>query len=61
MRNTADVTGGKSIAAWSQSISTENTIDPLVAFYDFYGRKREVMFLYFVPDTTRDISKHKKL
>jgi hypothetical protein len=27
---------------------------PLVAFYDIHGRKREVLFFYFVPDTTRD-------
>jgi hypothetical protein len=26
----------------------------LIAFYDIHGRKREVLFLYFVPDTTRD-------
>jgi hypothetical protein len=28
--------------------------NPLVAFYDIHGRKREVLFFYFVPDTTRD-------
>jgi hypothetical protein len=27
---------------------------PLVAFYDIHGRKREVLFFYSVPDTTRD-------
>jgi hypothetical protein len=48
MRNTADVTGGKPIA-----------INPLVAFYDIHGGKREVLFFYFVPDTTRDIIIHK--
>jgi hypothetical protein len=54
MSNTADVTGGKPIAVWSQSISGVNAINPLVAFYDIHGRKREVLFIYFVPDTTRD-------
>jgi hypothetical protein len=39
MRNTADVTGGKH-AAWSQSISGTNGINPLIAFYDIHGRKR---------------------
>jgi hypothetical protein len=33
---------------------------PLVAFYAIDGRKREVLFFYFVPDTTRDYSKYKK-
>jgi hypothetical protein len=54
MRNTADVTGDKSIAVWSQSISGENADNPLVAFYDIHGRKREVLYFYFVPETTRD-------
>jgi hypothetical protein len=27
-----------------------------VAFYDIHGRKKEVLFFYFVPDTTRDSS-----
>jgi hypothetical protein len=47
------VTDGKPIAVWSQSISGVSAINPLVAFYDFYGRKREVLFFYSVPDTTR--------
>jgi hypothetical protein len=51
MRNTADVTGGKPIAVLLQSISG---VSPLVAFYDIHGGKREVLFFYFVPDTTRD-------
>jgi hypothetical protein len=29
-------------------------LNPLVAFYDIHGKTREVLFLYFVPDTTRD-------
>jgi hypothetical protein len=51
MRDTADVTGGKPIAVWSQSISGVRSIN---AFYDICGRKGEVLFFYFVPDTTRD-------
>jgi hypothetical protein len=31
-----------------------NAINLLVAFYDIHGRKGEVLFFYFVPDTTRD-------
>jgi hypothetical protein len=50
----ADVTDGKSIAVWSQSISGVSAINPLVAFFDIHGRKREVLFFYFVPDTTQD-------
>jgi hypothetical protein len=38
-----------------QSISGVSAINPLVAFYDIHGGKREVLFFYFVPDTTRDI------
>jgi hypothetical protein len=54
MRNTADVTGGKPIAVLLQSISGASAINPLVAFYDIHGRKREVLFFFFVQDTTRD-------
>jgi hypothetical protein len=39
----------------SQLISGVSAINPLVAFYDIHGRKREVLFFYFVPNTTRDI------
>jgi hypothetical protein len=53
-RNTADVTGGKPIANVLQSISGVSAINPLVALYDIHGGKREVLFFYFVPDTTRD-------
>jgi hypothetical protein len=42
MRNTADVTGGKPIAALLQPISGVSAINPLVAFYDVHGGKREV-------------------
>jgi hypothetical protein len=54
MRNTADVTGGKPIAVLLQSISGVSDNNPLVAFYDIHGGKREVLFFYFVPDTTRE-------
>jgi hypothetical protein len=37
-----------------QSISGVSAINPLVAFYEIHGGKREVLFFYFVPDTTRD-------
>jgi hypothetical protein len=48
------VTGGKPIAVLLQSISGVSAMNPLVAFYDIHGGKREVLFFYFVPDTTRD-------
>jgi hypothetical protein len=54
------VTGDKLIAVLSQSVSGVNAINPLVAFYDIHGRKREVLFFYFVPDTTRDIKYRQK-
>jgi hypothetical protein len=54
MRNTADVTGGKPIAVLLQSITGVSAINPLVAFYDIHGGKREVLFFYSVPGTTRD-------
>jgi hypothetical protein len=55
MKDTADVTGGKLIGVLLQSISGVSAINPLVAFYDIHGGKREVLFFYFVPDTTRDL------
>jgi hypothetical protein len=55
MRNTTDVTGGKLIAVLLQSISGVSAINPLIAFYDIHGGKREALFFYFIPDTTRDI------
>jgi hypothetical protein len=53
MKNTADVTGGKPIAVLLQSILGVSAINSLDAFYDTHGGKREVLFFYFVPDTTR--------
>jgi hypothetical protein len=52
MKNTADVRGGKPIAVLLQSISS--AVNPLVTLNDIHGGKREVLFFYFVPDTTRD-------
>jgi hypothetical protein len=54
MRNTADVTGGKPLAVLLQSISGVSAINPLVPIYDIHREKREVIFFYFVPDTTRE-------
>jgi hypothetical protein len=51
MKNTADVTCGKPIAVLLQLISGVSAINPLVAFYDTHGGKREVLFFYFVPET----------
>jgi hypothetical protein len=48
------MTGGKPIAVLLQSISGVSAINSLVAFYDIHGGKREALFFYFVPDTTRD-------
>jgi hypothetical protein len=53
MKNTAEVTGGKPIAVLLQSISGVSALNPLVAFYDIHGGKREVLFFYFFPDTKR--------
>jgi hypothetical protein len=35
-------------------ISDGSATNPLVAFYDIHGGKREMLFFYFVPDITRD-------
>jgi hypothetical protein len=43
------MTGGKPIAVWSQSISGVSAINPLVAFYDIHGGKRELLLFYFCP------------
>jgi hypothetical protein len=49
MKNTADVTDGKPIAVLLQSMSGVSAFNPLVT-----RGKREVLFFYFVPDTSRD-------
>jgi hypothetical protein len=48
------VKGGKPIAVLLQSI-LDVSDNPLVAFYDIHGGKKEVLFFYFVPECTRDI------
>jgi hypothetical protein len=53
MRNTADVRGGKPIAILLQSVSVVSAINPLVAFYDIHGGKRDALFFYFTPHHTR--------
>jgi hypothetical protein len=50
MMNAADETGGKPIAVLLQSISDVSAL----VFYDIHEGKREVLFFYFVADTTRD-------
>jgi hypothetical protein len=45
----------KPIGVLLQFISGVSAINPLVAFYNSHGGKREVLFFNFVPDTTRDI------
>jgi hypothetical protein len=47
MRNTADLTGGKPIAAHLVAVSDLHAVNPLVAFSDSHGRKREVLFFCF--------------
>jgi hypothetical protein len=53
MRNTADVTGGKSIAVLLQSISSVSAINPLVAFYDIHGGERNDILLFCPGHHTR--------
>jgi hypothetical protein len=48
------VTGGQSIAVLLQSILGVSAINPLAAFYDIHGGKRDVLFFYFLPDPSRD-------
>jgi hypothetical protein len=43
------------VVSRSQSILGVSVVNPLVAFYDIYGRKGDVLFFYFVSDTTRDL------
>jgi hypothetical protein len=50
------VTGDKPIAVLLQPISGVSAVNPLVAFYDIHGGKREVLFFYCVPDTTLENS-----
>jgi hypothetical protein len=51
-----EVTGGKPIAVWSQSISGVKAINPLVAFYDIHGRERCYSFILSrTPHETREV------
>jgi hypothetical protein len=52
MKNAADVTGGNPIVVLLPISGV--SADLLVAFYDIHGGKREVLFFYLVPNTTRD-------
>jgi hypothetical protein len=56
MSNTAEVTCGKPIAVWLQSVSGVNA-NPLVAFYDIHGRKREVLF-FILSRTPHEMFNH---
>jgi hypothetical protein len=53
MRNTPEVTGDKHFAVFLQSFLGGDAVNPLVAFYDIHGRKRE-LFICFDQDTIRD-------
>jgi hypothetical protein len=56
MSSTADVTGGKPIAICSQSVL--GAINHLVAFYDIYGRKGEVLLFCPGHHTRRDTGQY---
>jgi hypothetical protein len=51
LRNKYSMKGGKPFAVWSQYISDMSAVGPLVFTTSM---EREVVFFYFVPDTTRD-------
>jgi hypothetical protein len=63
MRDTADVTGGRPIAVLLQSISGVSAINPLVAFYDIHGIKREVLLrsLIILEVILRSVSQIKRI
>jgi hypothetical protein len=50
MRNTAEVTGARPIAVYSQPISGVSADNTLVAVYEIHGRKGEVLFSLLCPD-----------
>jgi hypothetical protein len=52
VRNNVEVTGGKPTAVRLQSILDVSAVNPLIAFYDIYGRKGEALFYSSVSDTT---------
>jgi hypothetical protein len=47
-------TVNRQVVSPSPSDRSLSAVNPLVAFYDIHGTKREVLFFYIVPDTTRD-------
>jgi hypothetical protein len=53
MRITADVTGGKPIAALLQSISGVSAIKPLVGFYDIL-EEREMCYSFILSRTPHE-------
>jgi hypothetical protein len=56
MKNIAGVTGGKPIAVSSHFISGVSAVNPLVAFYDIYGRNGGVLF-FFLCNTPHKITR----
>jgi hypothetical protein len=42
--STVDMTGGKPIAVWLQSILGQKAFNPFFTFYDIHRRKEEVHF-----------------
>jgi hypothetical protein len=56
MRNTAVVTGSKTIAGRLQSTSGGNAVNSLVAFYDIHGRKTDAILLFCPGHNTRLIN-----
>jgi hypothetical protein len=59
--NTADKTGGKTIAVSFQSISGVSAINHLVAFYDIHGGKREILLFCPGHHTKLSLFSYKKL
>jgi hypothetical protein len=58
--HTADMTGDKSIAVCSQSISGASAVNPLAAFYDIHGRKRGAILLFCPGHHTVNVVKRLK-
>jgi hypothetical protein len=50
----SNISGGKPIAIWAQSILGVNAVGPLLAFYGIPRRKWEVLFYSSVSNNTRD-------
>jgi hypothetical protein len=50
-----------SLSPSDRSLSQVCAGNPLVAFYDTHGRKIQVIFFYFVPDTTQDFLPMRKI